>query len=55
MDKTYALVVDDLNDGCEFACVWSCTEECDTANLHVSPLACRHICVAHLAVFVRSV
>ena len=46
---THALVVDDLNDGGESACVRSCTEERNTANLNILPLRGGHLCIAHLA------
>lgn len=51
LDATYALVVDDLNDGGEPACVGACTEESDTADLHLLPGACRDLGVAHLVGF----
>jgi hypothetical protein len=35
--------------------VWSCTEERDTANLHILPLRGSHLCIAHLAGCVESV
>lgn len=41
-------MVDDLNNGSESSRVWSGAEESDTANLHVPPLTCCHVCVAHV-------
>ena len=49
MSWTYALVVDNLDDDDDFASVWSCAEECDTADLHVLPVRPCDVCVAHLA------
>jgi hypothetical protein len=48
-------MVDDLNDGGESALVWPIAEECDAANLYILPLACRDLCVAHLAECVQSI
>lgn len=48
-DETYALVVDDLDNGNELSEVGPLCEDCDTADLDQSPVACRNLCVAHCA------
>lgn len=35
--QTYALVVDNLDNCCESACVWSDAEHGDTPDFHQSP------------------
>lgn len=45
--ETYALVVDDLNDGCDSGSVWAGSEESDTANLDRAPAAGSNVCVTH--------
>lgn len=46
---TYALVVDNLDNGGDSANVWAATEVDDTANLDLSPVWCLDSNVAHYA------
>lgn len=45
--STYALVVDDLDDGGELALIGALSEEDDTADLDEPPLRCLDLCVTH--------